>query len=139
MSALDRRSGRYPYPPRRPRLLFLEGPLELHEWERTVVVVGDCASGGTVSYEILPQYIYPYGECPECLAEMCLAAAELLQDDTLGLHEAKAMELLIACVIRDRMKHSTNLGYCSDNSDAIEDGFVMHHEVTGITYDGVTP
>ncbi len=107
----------------------------------TVVVVGDCSTGGTVSYEILPQYIYPYGECPECLVEACLAAAELQQNDEISIHQAKFTELLIACVIRDRMKHSTNLGYCGDNSDAVLEGrgIVMHHEVTGITYDGVTP
>jgi len=105
----------------------------------TVRVIGDCDSGGTVSYEILPQYIYAKGECPECLIESCLAAAELQQDDTIGNHQAKFTELLIACVIRDRMKHSQELGYCGDASDDLENGPRPLHEVTGVTYDGVVP
>ena len=105
----------------------------------SVRVVGDSESGGTVSYEILPQFIYPKGECPECLVESCLAAAELQQDDTIGIHQAKFTELLIACVIRDRMKHSQELGYCGDASDDLENGPIIEHEVTGVTYDGVVP
>jgi len=70
-------------------------------------------------YNISASAIYPMGGQPhsETLLESCLASAELLMNDTAGLHTAKFMECLKSSIALDRSHSGPKFfGYNGDGS-----------------------
>jgi len=106
-----------------------------------VVVTGDFVSGGTCTYEILPQYIYPVGafQCAMGIIEACLHYAELAKNDDQGIHYAAFMRHLEACVDRDRAKGAKSLGYCGDASDELERPGMYRRRSVPVFYNGIDP
>ena len=114
-------------------------------WEILFYPTPDAAYVLGYQYQIMPDeidrttYTYPYGGMmhAEAILESCLAVAEEMLDDEIGLHNAKYQEALAASVRQDNQAQPEYYGYNGDSSD-LRGKWDRRADMSGTTYDGVS-
>lgn len=99
-----------------------------------------------VQYYVNPDFLsgtapYAYGgpQHAQTLLEACLSEAELLLDDTAGVHAAEFQRLLTVSMDIDRRNKPMNLGYNGDRSDwTAHDRFMNWRRPAVVTWEGVS-